>query len=77
MFNIFYLQCTVYKGTCVTMFVCVCQMQGERDRLASSKQELETKLAEMATQNESLEAQHSNEAKKCRHMEVLSSPFYH
>ena len=52
-------------------------MQGERDRLASRIQEFETKVAEMTTQNESLEAQHSNEAKKCRRMEVLSSPFYH
>ena len=59
------------------MYVCVCQMQGERDRLASRIQEFETKVAEMTTQNESLEAQHSNEAKKCRRMEVLSSPFYH
>ena len=73
-----YLQCTAYKvtQTYVTMYMCVCQMQSECDRLASSKKELETKLAEMTTQNESLEAQHNKEAKKCRLMEVLSSPFY-
>ena len=38
--------------------------------LASSMEELETKLAEMATLNETLEAQHHDDVKKCRHMEA-------
>ena len=59
------------------MYVCVHHMQGEHDKLAASIQELETKLAEMTTRNESLEVQRNNEVQKCRLMEVLSSPFYH
>ena len=50
----------------------ILHVQGKHDRLASSIQELETKLAEMTTRNETLATQHYEEAKKCRLMEVRS-----
>ena len=48
-------------------------VQGEHDRLTSSIQELDTKLAKMTTHNETLERQYDEKAKMCRLMEVLSS----
>ena len=59
--------CVIYR------LCCVLHVQGKHDRLASSKDELETKLTEMANRNDSLETQHDNEAKKCRLMEVTST----
>ena len=46
-------------------------VQGVHDELASSIQELETKVAEMTTRNEALEEQYNEAAKSCRRMEVL------
>ena len=51
-------------------------MQGKIDRLASSMEELETKLVEMTTRNEVLVTQHDNEARKCHLIKVISS-FHH
>ena len=54
----------------------LCHVQGKQDRLDSRIQELETKLDEMTTHNETLEKQCNEEAKNCRFMEVPSS-FHH